>query len=52
MSIDIGAVMRGVVVAEVIESRGSKFKRGDIVTGSVGWQQYGVLDEKHATLLR
>ncbi|KAI8048690.1 hypothetical protein BDF22DRAFT_726826 [Syncephalis plumigaleata] len=48
---DLNTVMRGGAVAEVIESQSSKFKRGDIVTGFVGWQQYGVVDEKQASPL-
>jgi len=45
-SVDLGAVMVGGTVGEVVESRNPKFKAGDIVVGYLGWQQYGVSDGK------
>ncbi|HTO81743.1 MAG TPA: NADP-dependent oxidoreductase [Methylomirabilota bacterium] len=42
--VDIGAVMTGGTVGEVIDSKHPDYKRGDIVVGYVGWQQYGVSD--------
>ena len=41
---EIGQVMVGGTVGEVVESNNSKFKVGDIVTGYYGWQQYGCSD--------
>jgi len=41
--VQIGDVMRGRGVGEVIESRNPDFKPGDIVVGSTGWQDYSVL---------
>ena len=39
--------MRAVSVAqEVIESNHDKFKKGDILQGSFGWQEYAVSDGK------
>jgi len=44
--VELGAVMVGGTVGEVVESRHPEFKVGDIVLGSFGWQQYGVGDGK------
>ncbi len=38
---EIGEVMVGGTVGEVIESRNPKFAVGDQVVGMLGWQQYG-----------
>jgi len=43
---EIGAVMIGGTVGEVVESRNPKFAKGDQVLGMLGWQQYGVSDGK------
>ncbi|RKP10545.1 hypothetical protein THASP1DRAFT_12699 [Thamnocephalis sphaerospora] len=42
----IGDVMRAQVIAEVVTSTVGKFKKGDIVTGSAGWQEYAAMDAK------
>lgn len=42
--VEIGHVMVGGTVGEVIESKNTEFKHGDTVTGALGWQQYGVAD--------
>jgi len=39
---EIGAVMVGTAVGEVIESRHEKFNVGDFVETRTGWQEYGV----------
>lgn len=39
---ELGEVMLGGTVGEVAESNNPKFKVGDIVVGSFGWQQYGL----------
>src|SRR5436305_13358785 len=39
---EIGEVMIGGTVGEVIESKNPKFAVGDKVVGMLGWQQYGV----------
>jgi NADPH-dependent curcumin reductase CurA len=44
-SVDIGEVMVGQTVGEVIESRNEKFKRGDKVLTQLGWQLYGSAKE-------
>lgn len=41
---EIGEVMCGSTISEVIESRNPAFARGDIVFGNDGWQMYGVSD--------
>ena len=42
--VEIGAVMTGGTVGEVIDSKHPDFKSGDVVVGYAGWQQYGVSD--------
>lgn len=42
--VELGAVMVGGTVGEVVESRSTRLQVGDIVTGSLGWQLYGVED--------
>ncbi|MBZ0237325.1 MAG: NADP-dependent oxidoreductase [Deltaproteobacteria bacterium] len=42
--VQIGEVMRGVGLGEVIESQHPDFKAGDLVIGMVGWQEVAVLD--------
>ena len=42
--VEIGAVMTGGTVGEVIESTHPDYKRGDLVVSSNGWQQYAVSD--------
>jgi NADPH-dependent curcumin reductase len=43
---EIGEVMIGGTVGEVVESKHPKFARGDQVLGMLGWQQYGLSDGK------
>jgi NADPH-dependent curcumin reductase CurA len=47
--VEIGEVMTGGVVGQVVTSDHPAFKPGDIVEGSLGWQDYAVAD---ASLLR
>ena len=42
--VPIGGVMRGLAVGEVIESNLEGFSKGDLVTGTLGWQEYAVGD--------
>ena len=44
--VGLGQVMVGGAVGEVLESRGAPFSPGDIVVGSLGWQEYAVADAK------
>ncbi len=48
-SVEIGEVMEGGTIGEVIESRNDKFKVGEFVTGRIGWQEYGTSDGVGAT---
>src|SRR6266542_6968008 len=41
--VQLGEVMRGAGVGQVIESRNPDFKPGDYVMGLLGWQDYAVL---------
>jgi NADPH-dependent curcumin reductase CurA len=41
-SVNVGDVMVGHTVSEVLESRNPAFKQGDLVVGYDGWQAYGV----------
>jgi NADPH-dependent curcumin reductase len=43
---EIGEVMIGGTVGEVIESKHPKFAKGDKVLGMLGWQEYGLSDGK------
>ena len=47
--VQIGEVMVGGTVGEVLESNHPKFKPGDFVVGRVGWQLYGVSDAESLT---
>ncbi|MEM6640004.1 MAG: NADP-dependent oxidoreductase [Pseudomonadota bacterium] len=43
-AIQIGEVMRGFSIAQIVESKHDGFAVGDIVTGGFGWQAYAVTD--------
>jgi NADPH-dependent curcumin reductase len=43
---ELGEVMIGGTVGEVVESKNPKFAAGDQVLGMLGWQQYGLSDGK------
>ncbi len=40
--VELGAVMVGGTVSEVIDSRNPKFAKGDLVTAYAGWQDYAL----------
>lgn len=44
--VELGAVMVGEVVAEIVESRAAGFQPGDIVLAYAGWQQYAAVPAK------
>jgi NADPH-dependent curcumin reductase CurA len=44
--VELGAVMTGEVVAEVVESRAAGPRPGDIVLAHAGWQEFAVLPAK------
>jgi hypothetical protein len=41
---DVGDVLRGGIVGEVVESRSEQYDAGDLVTGNGTWAEYSVLD--------
>ncbi|KAK4192309.1 putative NADP-dependent oxidoreductase [Podospora australis] len=43
--VQIGEVMRALTIARVLASKSSKFAAGDIVTGTLGIQEIGILPE-------
>jgi NADPH-dependent curcumin reductase len=43
---ELGQVMVGGTVGEVLESGSPKLKRGDMVVGALGWQEYAVADSR------
>jgi NADPH-dependent curcumin reductase CurA len=45
-AVPLGDVMQSFAVGQVIESRHPDFKRGDLVRGEFGWQDYAVTDGK------
>lgn len=49
--VEIGAVMVGQTVGEVVESRHAGFHKGDKVLTALGWQLYGVAKGKELTLV-
>jgi hypothetical protein len=42
--VELGEVMTGGTVGEVVESRHPRFAVGELVTGAFGWQEYAVSD--------
>jgi len=42
--VQIGDVMRGLSVGVVEDSRNERFPEGSIVSGAIGWQDYGISD--------
>jgi hypothetical protein len=42
--VELGEVMVGGAVGEVIESRHPRFAKGELVNGAFGWQEYAVSD--------
>ena len=44
--VQLGDVMRGLTVAEVVESKAEGFAPGDLVSGALGWQSYAVAEPK------
>jgi NADPH-dependent curcumin reductase CurA len=42
----LNEVLNGGVVGEVVESKSNNFGKGDVVVGSLGWQDYSIAGEK------
>jgi hypothetical protein len=51
MWVEIGEIMRGMAVGQVVETNSTRFKVGDAVLAGVGWQEYAVLDERDVVRL-
>jgi NADPH-dependent curcumin reductase CurA len=49
--VEVGAVMEGGTIAEVVESRDGSLQPGDVVLSYSGWQSYGVAPAKHVRKL-
>ncbi len=49
--VQIGEVMRGLVVGEVVASEAEGFTAGDLVSGALGWQQYATVKAADLTPL-
>ncbi|AXT83820.1 NADP-dependent oxidoreductase [Aeromicrobium sp. A1-2] len=49
--VELGSVMEGGTVAEVVESRDPSLQAGDIVLSHLGWQSHGVQQAKHVRKL-
>ncbi len=50
-SVEIGGLMVGQTVGEVVESRHAGLRKGDKVLASLGWQLYGVAKGRELTLV-
>jgi hypothetical protein len=46
---DVGDVMKGAVVGEVVESESDAYDAGDLVTGNGTWADYSLLDADHVS---
>lgn len=51
-AIPVGDVMRAFGVGQVIDSQHKNFKRGDLVFGLIGWQEYALLDLNKPSLMK
>lgn len=49
--VQIGEVMRGLAVGEVVASEAEGFAAGDLVSGAFGWQQYATMEAAELTPL-
>lgn len=49
---ELGQVMGGGTVGEVVESRSGRYQVGDTVVGMGGWQEYSVVDGARTGVLR
>lgn len=49
--VQIGEVMRGLVIGKVLASKSVKFSAGQFVTCMMGWKELAILGEKEVTLL-
>ncbi|MBD2040920.1 NADP-dependent oxidoreductase [Microcoleus sp. FACHB-672] len=45
--VEIGQIMRGIVLGVVEESKNPNLQRGDLVSGALGWQDYTLVEENN-----
>lgn len=50
--VDIGDVMIGGTVGEVVATKHPRFHRGDVVSGMLGWQEHGLADGASPMLVK
>ncbi len=50
--VELDAVMRGITLGVVEESRNPKFAKGDLVTGMLGWQEYALAEGTTGSAVR
>jgi NADPH-dependent curcumin reductase CurA len=48
--VGIGEVMRASTVGVVVESKAEGLAVGDVVTGTLGWQEYPLVDTRHPSI--
>ena len=48
-AVEVGDVMHGYAIGEVVEARAGGFESGDIVAGELGWQEYAAMPAAHLT---
>jgi NADPH-dependent curcumin reductase CurA len=49
--VELGEVMRGLVVGVVEESKNPNFQPGDLVSGALGWQDYALISPQNLLFL-
>ncbi|KAI8271022.1 hypothetical protein K4K58_004023 [Colletotrichum sp. SAR11_239] len=49
--VDVGAVMKSMGIAEVVESRSSDVPVGSLVSGNPGWTEYSIDDAKNVAII-
>ena len=50
--VQIGEVMRGGGLAQIVDSQRPGLAVGDLVTGLTGWQEYALIDDANAAMLQ
>lgn len=46
-AVEVGQIMHGYAIGEVIESLSPRFAVGDVVSGELGWQEFAAMDADH-----
>jgi NADPH-dependent curcumin reductase CurA len=45
-AVEVGQVMHGYAIGEVVESKSTRHAVGDVVAGELGWQEFAAMSEK------